>query len=334
MIAIINSFFFPIVTEVTTRLAQRYDAGGGLDMHALAAKICAEAPENEKPGILFDEACQFVFSEKKQGIENFVISYTFDTPNRLKLLRGLLSRYDNEIYAFRLCFSPMVLTALLSPFPSETGHAYNHWDMQQEEGANIGDMGYEIPVTSDDPETIVQAIWDDIHEPVELSDYQSEWPDMFMNEKTRILNALHGMPGELEHIGSTAIPNMIAKPVLDMLLIIEDLRKARQYIRPLRELGYAFIDYPQNTTRLFFRKGKPRSHHIHIVEKESPAARDHLHFRNALLSDALLREEYLHLKQEALQEHQFCRALYGERKTTLIRKALARYRAYTKNRVS
>ena len=317
MIAIINSFFFPIVSEVTIRLARCYDAGAGLDMHALSVKMCPEVPENAEPEILFDEVCQFVFSKKHQGIEDFVISYTFDTPNRLRHLRGLLSRYDNEIYAFRLCFG------------SEIDPAYNRWNRQQEEGANIGDMGYEIPVTSKNPETIAHAIWDDIHEPVKLSDYQCEWPDMFAAERARILEALHGMPAEIEHIGSTAIPGMIAKSVLDMLLIIDDLRAARQYIKPLRELGYAFIDYPQNTTRLFFRKGKPRSHHIHIVEKGSPAAQDHLHFRDALLHDARLREEYLRLKQEAIREHQFRRALYGERKTALIRKALALYRTYT-----
>lgn len=55
---------------------------------------------------------------------------------------------------------------------------------------------------------------------------------MFMNEKTRILNALHGMSVEIEHIGSTAIPGMIAKSVIDMLLIIDDLREARNTSGP------------------------------------------------------------------------------------------------------
>jgi len=314
MIAIINSFPFPIAAEVAIRLARRYNAGACLDMHALSANIAAQPPENAESEILFDEACQVVFSEKHQGIEDFVISYTFDTPDKLKHLRGLLSRCDNEIYAFRLCFA------------CETGHAYNRWNRQQEECANIGDMGFEISAASKDPETTAQAIWDDIHAPVELSDYQRKWPEMFAAEKARILNALLGMPGEVEHIGSTAIPGMIAKPVLDLLLIIDDLRTARQYIRPLREIGYAFIDYPQNTTRLFFRKGKPRSQHLHIVEQGSSEAQDHLDFRDALLRDELLREEYLRVKQEALQEHQLRRALYGERKTALIRKALAQYR--------
>ena len=90
-------------------------------------------------------------------------------------------------------------------------------------------------------------------------------------------------------------------------------------------MGYAFIDYPQNTTRLFFRKGKPRSHHIHIVEKGSPSELNHIHFRDALLADEDLRAEYLQLKYEALEKYKHRRALYGGRKGCLIQKALAKF---------
>jgi GrpB-like predicted nucleotidyltransferase (UPF0157 family) len=88
-------------------------------------------------------------------------------------------------------------------------------------------------------------------------------------------------------------------------------------------LGYAFIDYAQNRDRRFFRKGRPRSHHIHIVAHNSPSAQAHLRFRDLLRTDPALRQEYLDLKLEAMQRFTSRRALYGEHKSAIIRKALA-----------
>jgi GrpB-like predicted nucleotidyltransferase (UPF0157 family) len=149
---------------------------------------------------------------------------------------------------------------------------------------------------------------------------------MFAHEKQRILRALKDLIIGVEHIGSTTIPDMTAKPVIDILLTVEHLQDATTCIQPLRELGYAFIDYPQNTDRLFFRKGKPRSYHLHIVEKGSNSELNHIHFRDALLLDATLKNEYLNLKRETIRKYRYKRALYGERKTALIKRALAKFR--------
>jgi GrpB-like predicted nucleotidyltransferase (UPF0157 family) len=80
-----------------------------------------------------------------------------------------------------------------------------------------------------------------------------------------------------------------------------------------------------NAIRLFFRKGKPRSHHSHIVEKGGAAELDHIHFRDVLLSDPRLKEEYRQLKHDAIQKYRYRRALYGERKTDLIQRALKKF---------
>ncbi|MCP4406084.1 MAG: GrpB family protein, partial [bacterium] len=73
----------------------------------------------------------------------------------------------------------------------------------------------------------------------------------------------------------------------------------------------------KNTTRRFYRKGKPRSRHIHIVERGSKPHLDHVNFRDALLSNENLRQEYLRLKQDAMGEFKHRRALYGEKKGAL-----------------
>jgi GrpB-like predicted nucleotidyltransferase (UPF0157 family) len=333
MIVIMNSFSFPVASKTAQRLAERYEAGTLVDIHEISDRLHSRHVKEPSPAVLFDEVCNLVFSKKKHGKKNFVMSYIFDNPDTLKQLRVLLSHYDNEIYAFRLSFSPAVLPELLASIDNTADNpetsastAYSQWLEKQEEGAHYSDMGYEIIADSTDPSDVANAIWDDVHEPIELVEYQEQWPEMFAHEKQCILRALNDRIIDVEHIGSTAIPEMTAKPVIDILLTVEHLQDARKCIQPLRELGYTFIDYPQNTDRLFFRKGKPRSYHLHIVEKGSDSEENHIHFRDALLSDATLKNEYLNLKLGAIQKYRHRRALYGERKTVLIQRALAKFR--------
>jgi len=332
MIVIINSFDFPVVSEIVQKLAKRYEAGTLLDIHRISARLPSRSIEEPKPDIPFDEIHNLISSEKRHGKKNFVIGYTFDDPNTLKQLRVFLSDYDDEIYAFRLCFNLAVLTELLASLdeptdkPGATPGLYSTWLEKQKEGARYGDMGYEIIVNSINADDAANAIWDDVHEPIELVEYEERWPEMFSREKQNILRALQGIIIAAEHIGSTAIPHMTAKPVIDILLTVEHLQDTKKCIQPLSELGYAFIDYPQNTNRLFFRKGKPRNYHLHIVEKGSDTELNHIHFRDALLSDTTLRDEYMNLKRDAIRKYRYRRALYGERKTRLIQRALAKFR--------
>ena len=322
MLIIINSAFYPRLPEMAGVLAGRFDGAVYVDGHQLA---------RQQPGLeeteIFKEIETQVCTEKARGKEFGVVSYSFYSTESLKQLRVLLSRCDNEIYAFRLHFDK---TAFATCFPGEKKDvvlkAYAKWLGQQEAGAQMGDMGYELLFDSIEPSAIVDAIWKDIHEPVELQEYQTNWPEKFACEQARILTALQGLALDVEHIGSTAIPGMIAKPILDILITVKRLPDTVKCIQPLRELGYAFIDYPQNTTRRFFRKGKPRSHHVHIVEKGSREEFAHIRFRDALLADEVLRREYLTLKHEALQQHKYRRALYGEKKGKLIARALAKFR--------
>lgn len=324
-----NSFDLPIVAEAAREVAERYEACGLVDIYELLANLHSQPTPEAIPDIPFEKIRQVVSTEKNRGIQDFVVRYTFNTPHTLKQLRIFLSDYDNEIYAFRLRFTTLVfenLSAFLDKNPQVISSAYLTWLKNQEEGARYGDMGYELVINSPDRREIVNALWDDIHEPVELVEYQEHWVEMFSREKEAVFHLLQGIIVDVEHIGSTVIPGMLAKPIIDILLTVPHLKDAKHCINPLRQLGYAFIDYPQNTDRLFFRKGKPRSHHIHIVEKGSDSDRNHIHFRDALLSDETLRNEYLQLKRDALQKYKHRRALYGEQKHALIQKALAKFR--------
>lgn len=316
MIVILNTLNIPISLRIARQLAADYgERGVFVERH-----IAADAG--------FKKACgavgQRIQAEKHAADVNLVLTGTFSSPQMLRRLRMNAGRYDDEVYAFRLPIRSALCAHLAAESGSETFREnYSLWLRTLDIGAGSGDMGYEIPITSLDPADTAQRIRDDIHAPVELVEYRDEWPAMFASEKARIIKALPELNLVVEQIGSTAIPGMPAKPILDILITIDHLNNAVACIQPLRQLGYAFIDYPQNIDRRFFRKGTPRSHHIHIVTHDSPSAQAYLRFRDALRTDAALRQEYLDLKRDSMQRFKHRRALYGERKGALIRKALA-----------
>ena len=311
MIVIINSTTFSRLPDIVQQLASRYENGAGLDIHTLTASSITP----------IKKISRLVSGWRQAGKQHLVFSFNFLSLEDLKKLRNFLNQYDNEIYAFRLEFGPEALTQL----DATRRASYKKWSEAQKLGALKGDMGYAMRFDRLNADAIVQAVWDDIHAPVELVAYDPRWPEIFAREKALILSEMHDLLLDVEHVGSTAIPGMPAKPIIDILLVVEDLQSSWSCIRPLQALGYAFIDYPQNTTRRFYRKGKPRSHHIHIVKRGSAPHRDHVNFRDALLSDENLRQEYLQLKQNAMGVFKHRRALYGEQKGELIRKALARF---------
>jgi GrpB-like predicted nucleotidyltransferase (UPF0157 family) len=135
--------------------------------------------------------------------------------------------------------------------------------------------------------------------------------------------ALGRLAVEIHHIGSTAIPGLAAKPVIDIMIVVRRLDDATDCIAPLSQLGYVFNDHPQNVDRRFFRKRPPRTHHVHVVEQGSPALVEHLAFRDALRADPELRDQYAALKYELAERFKHDRATYSESKTESVRRVLA-----------
>jgi GrpB-like predicted nucleotidyltransferase (UPF0157 family) len=203
---------------------------------------------------------------------------------------------------------------------------YGKWlDLQNHE-ADHGDMGFEFKPETFDPHAVALAIWNDIHEPVALAPWNREWKRRFKREKEQIENELKGMALNVAHVGSTAVQGMTAKPIIDILISIADFSRASQCIQPLRKLGYAFIDYPQNQNRLFFRKGNPRDRHLHIVETGSRFHLDMVDFRDALRTLPDLKHKYQALKYASIRKYRRKRARYGEKKYAFIQYGLRRFR--------
>lgn len=335
MIAIINGPCGIGKTSVAWELNARFGRAVMLDGDYIGAVHPFEIYDEARVAYLFETIHHLIaFHIERGDYHDFVINYVFETPEQLAALRHLLSDLDDVTYAYRLVASDETIEARIRKRELESD-ADLRWHLKrykelvaiQEEATKRGDVGFVIDTTGLTAEEVADAIWADIHEAVAVVPYDPTWPTQFETERTRIAAALGDLALEIHHIGSTAIPGMDAKPIIDTMMTVRHLDDAIDCIAPLQALGYAFIDYPQNTDRRFFRKGKPRTHHLHIVEAGSQSLIDHLAFRDALRTDADLRREYQELKRALRTKYKHDRATYSESKGAFVQKVLARWRA-------
>jgi GrpB-like predicted nucleotidyltransferase (UPF0157 family) len=156
---------------------------------------------------------------------------------------------------------------------------------------------------------------------IRLVEYDSAWPERYRAEVGRIVAALpDGVVRRAEHIGSTAVPGMIAKPIVDLLIGVSDLEEARVTFPPLLErLGYAFWEANPKKDRLFFVKGLPpngpRTFHIHVTSLDGEMW-DRVLFRDYLRIHADEARRYEQLKRELAAMFPEDREAYSEAKTS------------------
>jgi GrpB-like predicted nucleotidyltransferase (UPF0157 family) len=132
---------------------------------------------------------------------------------------------------------------------------------------------------------------------------------MFTEKKARILAAVGTVIRTVEHIGSTAVPGLMAKPVIDMIGSVRSLSDFAQCVQPLAGIGYEYRPWQLFTKtdpgRRYFRKGPPgrNTHHLSLVEHPSSFWNDHMLFRDYLRAHPKAANEYLTLKKELLERY-------------------------------
>jgi GrpB-like predicted nucleotidyltransferase (UPF0157 family) len=153
------------------------------------------------------------------------------------------------------------------------------------------------------------------------------WPDMFEAEKANLLAALRERFVAIEHIGSTAVAALDAKPVIDMMGGVRSMAEADALLEPLCGLGWdtsAEFNATLADRRFLLRWPEGvRTHHLHLVVYVSETWQRTLQFRNALRADAVLAQQYLKLKHELADKHRDDREAYTEAKTAFITKVLS-----------
>ena len=159
-----------------------------------------------------------------------------------------------------------------------------------------------------------------------VQEYSSRWPVLFEEERSLLLRSLPAAPFQVEHIGSTAVPGLASKPIVDIMLGARSLSLIEEQITVLQNLGYQYM--PQHELELpdrrFFAKPvvRPRTIHLHGLRIGGSRWNAHLKFRNQLRSNPELSERYASLKMTLAAQFKDDRAAYTEAKSTFIRGVL------------
>ncbi len=166
---------------------------------------------------------------------------------------------------------------------------------------------------------------------VRVVDYDSRWPLLFEQEKTRILDVIAQVIVAVEHIGSTAVPGLGAKPTIDIMVGLRTLADAPECIPRLENIGYEYVeeDVAKRPQRRFFLKGPKgdRTHHLHMVETSSELWLSHLLFRDYLRSHPDVARSYFELKMQLAAKFSSDKAAYWKAKSSFMDDVLARARA-------
>ena len=157
-----------------------------------------------------------------------------------------------------------------------------------------------------------------------LSPYRTEWPALFESEKKFIAFAIGDHIKDIQHVGSTSIPGMPAKPVLDIGIAVDEFENARTCIEPLTDIGYSFRGEHGIPRRHYFTRRDPTTHRIHMVEESSDEWTKLIRFRDLLRADPQTTEDYRRLKLNLWQRLPGDRKAYQAAKAAFIGKVLQR----------
>ncbi len=164
-----------------------------------------------------------------------------------------------------------------------------------------------------------------------IVEYDPHWPVLFQQESARIREVLDkNIITRIEHFGSTAVPGLAAKPIVDLLVGVRSLAEAKQVaVSGLETLGYAYWFDNPDPQRMFFVKGlppnSPRTHHIHMVEPDS------LQWERLLFQDYLCKHSdeaarYAQLKRQLAQRFSTNREAYTSGKAEYIESVMQKAR--------
>src|SRR6266404_751998 len=159
---------------------------------------------------------------------------------------------------------------------------------------------------------------------VRLVPHQPEWRAAFVEEKNHLALLLGESALRIEHVGSTAVPDLPSKPVIDVAIAVWSFAEIDSWPTILKEAGYTYFGDREGRGDHFFAKGpdEMRTFYVHVVLIESDRWRDYLKFRNTLLANSPTRVAYADLKRQAAENHAGCRAAYTEAKDAWIRRVM------------
>lgn len=155
---------------------------------------------------------------------------------------------------------------------------------------------------------------------VKVVSYDSAWIQLFQEEAEQIKRIFGDEVIETHHIGSTAIPGIHAKPVLDLMPVVREIHQADRYTSAMEQLGYVAMGENGIEGRRFFQKGgDERTHHVHVFAEGDDEITRHLRFRDFMRAHPLEAERYSRLKQRLAAAYPYDLSGYIEGKDSYIK---------------
>jgi GrpB-like predicted nucleotidyltransferase (UPF0157 family) len=159
---------------------------------------------------------------------------------------------------------------------------------------------------------------------VNIEDYNPKWVSLFNDEKKKIVEVLGNKGIAIEHIGSTSVKGLVAKPIIDIAVAVKELGETDSFVDSLQSIGYEYVPKAEFPKRRFFRKGEWRkgTHHLHVYEIMSVEWRKNLLFRDYLRKHPDKLHQYAKLKGNLAAMHPDDRTTYTNEKAPFIQEII------------
>lgn len=157
---------------------------------------------------------------------------------------------------------------------------------------------------------------------VRLLPHQEIWAELFEEEKAQLEAAIGPYILDIQHVGSTSIPGIPAKPIIDIGVAVRNFEEAAVCIEPIVQLGYVYRGENGIPRRHYFRKGNPCTHHLHMNEITGVDWQNQILFRDFLRINPEVASEYGRLKSKLAKRHKSDREGYLQAKAPFIENVL------------
>jgi GrpB-like predicted nucleotidyltransferase (UPF0157 family) len=167
---------------------------------------------------------------------------------------------------------------------------------------------------------------------VEVVPHKEEWSRMFKDESGKIYNIFGNEIINIYHIGSTAISNIKAKPIIDILVEVKNIKRVDKFINSMEQIGYEYKgEFGIVGRRFFIKGGVNRTHHIHIFETANEEIARHLAFRDFMIAHPEEAQKYSQLKQILAKKYPLDIEKYIEGKNSYIKEIDDRAKKWVKS---
>ena len=173
--------------------------------------------------------------------------------------------------------------------------------------------------------TFVEKLADDVTQaPIRVVPFDPSWPEKFDQERALLERLIDKwVAGGIEHVGSTAVPGLSAKPVIDVMVGVASLDASEPAKAVLVEHGYSYSAYKTDVMHWLCKPSFAfRTHHLHLIPYDSPLWHERLAFRDLLRADPTVAKEYEALKLDLARRHEFDREAYTDAKYPFIQRVL------------